>query len=59
MDIKERNEFNDKMLGVLKKKIPTLVKMAKKTLFRTVTIGVCNRGERWAQVQGQVGTYSQ
>lgn len=50
MDIKEKNEFNDKMLSVLKKKIfLTLVKMARKTLFRTVAIKVCKRGERWAQ----------
>lgn len=46
MDKKEKNEFNDKMLGVLKKKIfLTLVKMARKTLFRTVAIRVCKRGE--------------
>ena len=46
MDKKEKKEFNDKMLGVLKKKIfLTLVKMARKTLFRTVAIRVCKRGE--------------
>ena len=46
MDIKEKNEFNDKMLGVLKEKIfPTLVKMARKTLFRTVAIRVCSNRE--------------
>ena len=45
------------MEAVLKKKIATIVKTVKKTVFKTIAIG-----ERWAQLQiqqGQVEIYSQ